>query len=260
MGAAEPSRLIEGRHKRRRNERAHTGGGGQPLHHRVGGRGRDDRGIGDGQVLGQLRPHGEQGPERRRQLGRERELLHVGAEPVGVARPDAQALTAHQRAHEGDGPAAGPHQQVPHAELPAHLALRRGHPVRRTIGLDPARLGQHPRVAPIRLHASAPLRIHGRVIRIRHDDLMPAGLERLRHPFAFGRRFEQDARPGPWLKHRRETVPRALDPPLDHFAVRRQDTNLTFPLVNVDANMLHGWPLSLRVERVCGLWSGDATT
>ena len=56
MGAAKAASLIEGGDKGRRDEGAHARGGRQPLHHRVGGRGRDDRGIGDGQMLGQLRP------------------------------------------------------------------------------------------------------------------------------------------------------------------------------------------------------------
>ena len=71
---------------------------------------------------------------------------------------------------------------------------------------------------------------------------MPAGLERLRHPFAFGRRLEQHPRPRAGGEHGGEAVPRALDPPLDDFAFRREDADLTFPLVDVDANMLHGWP------------------
>ena len=154
MGPAKAPGLIEGRDKRRGDEGAAARGGRQPLHHRVGGRGLDDRGIGDGQVRGQLLPHGEQGPERGRQLGRKRELLHVGAEPVGIPGPDPQPLTAHERPHQGDGPAPRAHEQVPHAELAAHLALFRGHPVRRTRGPDPARLGQHPGIAPVGLHAS----------------------------------------------------------------------------------------------------------
>ena len=36
---------------------------------------------------------------------------------------------------------------------------------------------------------------------------------------------------GPRGEHGGEACPRALDPPLDDFAVRRQDTDLTFPLV-----------------------------
>ena len=190
------------------------------------------------------------GPERGRQLGRKRELLHVDAEPVGIPGTDPQPLTAHERPHQGDGPAPRAHEQVPHAELTAHLALFRGHPVRRTRGPDPARLGQHPGIAPVGLHASAPFRIHRRVIRVCHDHLMPAGLERLRHPFAFGRRLEQHPRPRAGGEHGGEAVPRALDPLLDDFAFRRGDADLTFPLVDVDANMLHGWPLFLRFERV----------
>ena len=179
MGPAKAPGLIEGRDKRRGDEGADARGGRQPLHHRVGGRGLDDRGIGDGQVRGQLLPHGEQGPERGRQLGRKRELLHVGAEPVGIPGPDPQPLTAHERPHQGDGPAPRAHEQVPHAELAAHLALFRGHPVRRTRGPDPARLGQHPGIAPVGLHASAPFRIHHRLARFQREAQVLASLN---HP------------------------------------------------------------------------------
>ena len=189
-------------------------------------------------------------PNLAQHFGRKRELLHVGAEPVGIPRPHPQALTADQRTDEGDGPAAGPHEEVADAELPAHLALFRGHPMGRPIGPDPAGLGQHPRIAPIGLHPPPPGRTHRGVVRIRHDDLMPTGLERLCHPFAFRRRLEEDPCAGPRGEHGGEACPRALDPPLDDFAVRRQDTDLTFPLVDVDANMLHGWPIFLRFERV----------
>ena len=250
MGAAKTSGLIEGGDKRRGDEGPDARGGGQPLHHRVGGRGLDDRGIGDGQVLGQLRPQNEEGPERGLQLGRKRELLHVGAEPVGIPRPHPQALTADQRTDERDGPAAGPHQQVADAELPPHLALFGRHAMGRTIGADPAGLGQHPGIAPIGLHPAAPLGIHGRVVGIRHDDVVPTALKRLGHPFAFRGRLEQHRRPWSRGEHGGEAVPRALDAPLEDFALGRQNTDLTFPLVDVDANMLHDWPLFLRFERV----------
>ena len=66
-----------------------------------------------------------------------------------------------------------------------HLASFRGHPVTPDDRTRPGTtLAHHPGIALVRdLHASAPFRIH---LKLRksglHDHLMPAGLERLRHP------------------------------------------------------------------------------
>ena len=133
MGAAKAPGLIEGRDKRRRDDWADPGGGGQPLHHRVGRRGLGELGISGGQLLGQVRPQGQQRVERHLQLVRELELPHIRAEPVGIPGSDAQPLAAHQRAHEREGAPAGSYQQVAHPELPPHLPLRGRDPMRRTI-------------------------------------------------------------------------------------------------------------------------------
>ena len=45
------------------------------------------------------------------------------------------------------------------------------------------------------------------------------------------------------------------DAPLDHLAAVTQDVDLAFPLVHVDANMVHGWPLPFcGVDRGVFLW------
>ena len=49
--------------------------------------------------------------------------------------------------------------------------------------------------------------------------------------------------------HVGEVLARALNPSFDHLALRRQDADLTFPLVDVDANMVHGWSPCIRLER-----------
>ena len=50
--------------------------------------------------------------------------------------------------------------------------------------------------------------------------------------------------------HGGEAVPRALDPPLDDFAFRREDTDVTFPhRARGMPILLHGWPIFLRFER-----------
>src|SRR5713226_6659479 len=52
-------------------------------------------------------------------------------------------------------------------------------------------------------------------------------------------------------QHRGEPLPLRPDPPLDHLAASRQDADLAFHLVYVDANMLHGWPPPLRHTTAC---------
>ena len=62
---------------------------------------------------------------------------------------------------------------------------------------------------------------------------MAESFERLRDPFALGRRLEQHARPRAAGEPRGEVLARALNPSFDHLALRRQDADLTFPLVDV---------------------------
>ena len=115
---------------------------------------------------------------------------HIRAELVGIARPDAEPLAAHQRAHQRDGASPRPYEQVAHQELAAHLALCGRRSMGRAIRAQPGRLRQHPGIPPIGFHAPTPFRIHRRVVRIGHDDLVAESFERLRDPFALGRRLE----------------------------------------------------------------------
>ena len=119
----------------------------------------------------------------------------------------------------------------------------------RAIRAQPGGLRQHPGIPPIGFHAPTPFRIHRRVVRIGHDHLVAALLDRLRDPFALGRCLEQHARPRAAGEPLGEVLARALNPSFDHLALRRQDADLTFPLVDVDANMVHGWSPCMRLER-----------
>jgi hypothetical protein len=56
-------------------------------------------------------------------------------------------------------------------------------------------------------------------------------------------------------EHGREALRLRADPLLDQLAPLSQDTDLTFLLVEVDANMVHGWPLlsaALTASVPCG--------
>src|SRR5262249_18018175 len=76
-------------------------------------------------------------------------------------------------------------------------------------------------------------------------------------PFAVGRRFDQDARPGARAEHGREALGLGADAPLDQFAALGEDADVTFPLVDVDANMVHGWPLLSAALTACSLLWGS---
>lgn len=66
------------------------------------------------------------------------------------------------------------------------------------------------------------------------------------HPFAVGGGLDQDPRPGPIAEHRGETRGLGAYPALNQLALLGEDADLAFLLVDVDAKMLHGWPLLLR--------------
>ena len=72
---------------------------------------------------------------------------------------------------------------------------------------------------------------------------MAEPLETAGEPFAVGRGFDQDARPWARAEDRREAFGLGADALLDQFAPFGEDADLAFPLVDVDANMVHGWPL-----------------
>jgi hypothetical protein len=62
---------------------------------------------------------------------------------------------------------------------------------------------------------------------------------------------------GSLAEHRREAFGLGADPLLDQLAPVSQHTNLTFLLVDVDANMVHGWPLLSAALTACQLLWGS---
>jgi hypothetical protein len=123
--------------------------------------------------------------------------------------------------------------------------------MRRAIRSQLARLGQRPRVAQVGLHLAAPRCVHGGEVRVRHHHLVAQLLQATRHPLALGRRLDQDPRPRPLSQYSGEPLPLRSDPPLHHLPALRQDADLAFHLVYVDAKMLHGWPPPLRHTTAC---------
>ena len=129
------------------------------------------------------------------------------------------------------------------------------------VGAEQARLGQGAGIAPVGLDLAGAGRIHGREVRVGDDDLVAEGLETAGHPFAVGRGLDEDPRPGPGAEHGGEALRLGADALLDDLTALGEDVDLAFPLVHVDANMVHGWPLPLcGVDRGCSCGAAYATT
>src|SRR5258708_25518493 len=59
------------------------------------------------------------------------------------------------------------------------------------------------------------------------------------HPFALGRRLEQDVRRGPAPEHRGEPLPARHDPALHDLPGLRQHAQLTLALVQIEPYRIH---------------------
>src|SRR5262249_49543170 len=141
----------------------------------------------------------------------------------------------------------------------ADLTLAFAGAVRVTIGAKPAGVRECHGVAAVGLHAPAARGVHRREVRVGDNDFVAERLEAASYPLRLGHRFHQDAGPGPAAELRGESLPVGADPALDDLAGLRLDADLTIALVQVDANMVHGWPPSLRLKTaslVCGARKG----
>src|SRR5262245_5224874 len=131
------------------------------------------------------------------------------------------------------------------------MALDVGEPMRQPIG--PEHVGVHQRagIAAIGLDLPRPRRVHRGEVRVGDDHLVAKALETAGDPFAVGGGLEQDPRSGARAEHCREALPLGPDTLLDQFPAVGQDADLAFPLVDVDANMVHGWPLPPAALTAC---------
>jgi hypothetical protein len=148
-------------------------------------------------------------------------------------------------------------ERVADPEATAHVALGIGEAMGGAVGAEQARLGQGAGIAPVGLDLAGAGRIHGREVRIGHDDFVAVGLETPGQPFTVGRRLNHNPGPGPGPKHGVEALGLGADALFHHFAPLGEDVNLAFPLVHVDANMIHSWLASSRsaaltAECACG--------
>src|SRR2546425_11318136 len=125
------------------------------------------------------------------------------------------------------------------------------------VGAEQAGLGQGAGIAPVGLDLAGAGGIHGGEVGIGDDDLVAEGLEAAGDPFALGRGLDQDPSAGPGAEHSGEALGLGADALLDDLTALGEDVDLAFPLVHVDANMVHGWPLLSAALSSCELLWGS---
>src|SRR5690606_3110449 len=83
-----------------------------------------------------------------------------------------------------------------------------------------------------------------RVGRIRHDDLVATGLDRLGDPFTVRPAFDQDPRARPPAKHVLELLDRRSHPPVEqHGPLLIHEPNERVTNVQINGTIVHGWLL-----------------
>src|SRR5580765_4577216 len=161
-----------------------------------------------------------------------------------AAGGDAVAVLAEQGPDDRDVAGAHADEGVADHQAAAHMPLGIGEPMGGAVGPEQARLRQGARIPSVGLHLARPGRIHRREVRVGDDDLVAERLQAAGHPFAIGRGLDHNPGAGPGPQHGVEALRLGPNALLDHLAALGEDVNLAFPLVHVDANMVHGWPLS----------------
>ena len=172
-------------------------------------------------------------------------------ETLRTAGGHAVAVLAEQGPDDRDVARARADEGVADHQAAAHVALGIGEAMGGAVGAEQARLGQGAGIAPVGLHLARAGRIHGREVRVGDDDLVAERLETAGHPFTVGRGLDHNPGAGPGAEHGGEALGLGADALLDDLAPLGEDVDLAFPLVHVDANMVHGWPpFSCGVDRV----------
>src|ERR671919_667936 len=126
-------------------------------------------------------------------------------------------------------------------------------------GAEQAGLGEGARVTAVGLDRAPALRVHRGEVGVGDDDLVTQRLEAPRHPLALRRRLDENARRGPASEGVGESPWLGAEAAFEQLTVLCQDAELTLLLVDIDANMIHGWPPTrCGFDRVFAVW-GDST-
>jgi hypothetical protein len=123
--------------------------------------------------------------------------------------------------------------------------------MRSPAGAQHTRLSEGARVSSVRLQFATALRIHRREVGVGDDHLVSQRLEAPRYPLAFCRGLDEDPRPRPGAQDLGEPAWLRPDPALEQFPLLGQDADLAILLMDVDANMIHGWPPTLAALTAC---------
>jgi hypothetical protein len=124
-----------------------------------------------------------------------------------------------------------------------------------TVRAEQTGLLEGPGVPPIGLDLPGPRGIHRREVRVCHHNLVTQGLEAPSDPFTLGRGLDEDPSAWPSAQHLSEPLGLGADAAFHHFAGLREQADLTFLLVQIGANILHGWPPPRCArERVYSQW------
>jgi len=242
MGGREAGDLIELGHEGRGGHRADARRRREALHDRVGGKVLREPPIRGGDLLVEPGQERDQRRQLRGERRRQREGGELGPRVLGRAARQPEPLSPDQGLGESHIAGPGAHQGVAHREFRAHVAVRIAAPVGRPIRLEPEGVGQSARIAPVGLHPRAPGGVHRRVIGIGDDHGVAQRLEVAGHPLALRRGLEQEPRGGPRSEHCGEALGGGADPPFDHLALLGQDAELALALVQIESDILPGWP------------------
>src|SRR5712691_3079753 len=261
MRMVEAPDVVDGGEEGGGGDGADAGDRAQPWHAGILDREVLDRRVRVRELLVEGTHDSEQGRDQREQAARQGHRPDALGETLRTAGRHTVALLAEQGPDDRDVARARVDQGVAHPEAAPHVALGIGEPMGGAVGAEQAGLGQGAGITPVGLDLARPRRIHGREVRVRNDDLVAEGLEAARHPLAVGRGLDQDPGAGPVPEHGGETLALGADAPLDDLTGLGEEVDLAFPLVDIDANMVHGWPLpSAALTAACSCGAAYATT
>src|SRR2546426_6527984 len=116
---------------------------------------------------------------------------------MGCPASNMDPFPSQQRANQGDVSRSCPDEFVPHSQdrpgVPLFVRRSMGMP----IGFSLTSLRECSGISPIGLRLPNPMRVHWRVVWIRHDYLMPELFQTSRHPLTLGRSLNEDPSPRP---------------------------------------------------------------
>jgi len=244
MRSVKTSGVIDRGHKGHCDHRSHAGNRPQALDSHVRARDRRDHPVRVRERLGDVAHHRQQGRHLREQPAGQPSRDDPAAELVRPPRGPAPAMLPQPGPNENDVARARSDRGIAHRQVSSPMALRLGQPMGGTVRPELTGIQESPGVPPIGLNLPGPRGMHRREVRVRDHDRVAQGLEAPGDPFTPGRGLDQD--PGGWpaAPHVSEPLRLGADAAFHRLARLGEQTDLAFVLVQIDANIFHGWPPS----------------